>query len=91
MMRPGTDHDGHDPAQRRRRGALAAVRHLRRASARLGALIDRIGPHRPIITSNPFAALIGSIVIARQDNASGHAQTAETPAATASEAEVAGE
>jgi len=61
-MRPGTDHEWRDPAERRRRGALAAVRHLRRVSSRLGALIDRIGPHRPIITSNPFAALIGSIV-----------------------------
>lgn len=47
-----------------RRGATAcaAVRHLTRADPRLGALIRRIGPHRPIITPNPFVTLVGSIL-----------------------------
>lgn len=47
-----------------RREALArgAVRALRRANPRLGALIRRIGPHRPTLTSNPFVALVGSVV-----------------------------
>ncbi len=48
-------------AQRVRRARLA-IRHLRRADARLGKLIERIGPHRPIITADPFAALVGSIL-----------------------------
>lgn len=42
--------------------ARQAVRHLRRADARLGKLIARIGVYRPIITPDPFHTLIGSIV-----------------------------
>ena len=49
-------------AARRAATARAAVRHLTRANPRLGALIRRIGPHRPIITSDPFVALVGSIL-----------------------------
>ena len=46
------------------RGALArtAARALSRANPRLGALIKKIGPHHPIITSSPFAALFSSIL-----------------------------
>jgi DNA-3-methyladenine glycosylase II len=47
---------------RRETAARAAVRHLTRADPRLGALIKRIGPHRPIITPDPFVALVGSIL-----------------------------
>jgi DNA-3-methyladenine glycosylase II len=38
------------------------MRHLSRADRRLATLIQRIGPHRPIITPNPFVALLGSIL-----------------------------
>ncbi len=48
--------------QRRVREARAALRHLSRADDRLAAIIKRVGPHRPIITPNPFAALVGSIL-----------------------------
>lgn len=54
--------NGLDRAARRRQVALAAIRHLRRADPRLGQLIARIGPYTPIITSNPFTAMIGSVV-----------------------------
>ncbi len=46
----------------RERLARRAVRHLRRASPRLAEIIDRVGPHRPIITPSPFVALVGSIL-----------------------------
>ncbi len=49
-------------AARRAATARAAVRQLTRANPRLGALIKKIGPHRPIITANPFVALVGSIL-----------------------------
>jgi DNA-3-methyladenine glycosylase II len=42
--------------------ARAAVHHLSRADRRLGQLIRSIGPHRPIITPDPFVALVGSIL-----------------------------
>jgi DNA-3-methyladenine glycosylase II len=42
--------------------AQTAVRHLTGANPRLGALIRKIGPHRPLITPNPFVALVGSIL-----------------------------
>ena len=42
--------------------ALAACRYLAKAEPRLAALIRRIGPHQPIITRDPFVALLGSIV-----------------------------
>ncbi|MEW6251720.1 MAG: DNA-3-methyladenine glycosylase 2 family protein [Planctomycetota bacterium] len=42
--------------------AAAARAHLRRADARLAALIDRVGPYCPKLTRNPFLALLGSIV-----------------------------
>jgi DNA-3-methyladenine glycosylase II len=54
-------HERLDGQEHRRRMALAAVRHLSAADARLAELIRRIGPHRPIITANPFAALVASI------------------------------
>jgi len=47
---------------RRERTARSAVRHLSQADARLGDLIRKVGAHRPIITSNPFVALAGSII-----------------------------
>jgi DNA-3-methyladenine glycosylase II len=49
-------------AAQREAMARAAVRHLTRADPGLGALIKKIGPHRPIITPNPFVALVGSIL-----------------------------
>lgn len=48
--------------QRREAHALAAIAHLRQADPRWGPLIDRIGPHRPIITRDPFVSLAGAIV-----------------------------
>lgn len=48
--------------QRRRRNALQATRTLRKADRKLGRLIETIGPHRPIITPDPFTALLCSIV-----------------------------
>ncbi len=51
-----------DRAIQRAATARAAVRHLTRANPRLGTLIKKIGPHRPIITPNPFVALVGSII-----------------------------
>jgi DNA-3-methyladenine glycosylase II len=52
------------PTRAARRAELArnAVRALSRANPRLGALIKRIGPHRPTITPDPFVALVGSII-----------------------------
>ena len=49
-------------AAQREATARAAVHHLTRANPRLGALIRTIGPHRLIITPNPFVALVGSIL-----------------------------
>ncbi len=40
----------------------AATRHLCRVDPRLAALIKGLGPYRPTITRDPFAALVGSIV-----------------------------
>ena len=51
-----------DRRKERERLARRAVRHLRRVSPRLAEIIDRVGPHRPIITPNPFVALVGSIL-----------------------------
>lgn len=49
-------------ALERRRQALRASRALRAADPTLGELIASIGPHRPIITPDPFTALLCSIV-----------------------------
>jgi DNA-3-methyladenine glycosylase II len=50
------------PAQRRRRLALLAAEHLARSDARMAAIIRQVGPHRLIITPDPFVTLAGSIV-----------------------------
>jgi DNA-3-methyladenine glycosylase II len=60
--KPGAATRGTEREALRRRRALAACRHLSGADARLRTLIRRIGPHRPIITADPFVALVGSIV-----------------------------
>jgi len=39
-----------------------ALRALRRADARLAAVIRAVGPYRPRLTRDPFAALLGSIL-----------------------------
>ncbi len=49
-------------AELRRRRALDAVAHLRLASPELGRLIEAIGPHRPLISPDPFRALIGAVI-----------------------------
>lgn len=49
-------------AAQRRAEARAAADHLRRADERFAPLIDRFGLERPVITSDPFVALVGSIV-----------------------------
>ncbi len=54
-------HDSLDGTARTR-ATSAALRHLRQADARLGAIVDRVGPYRLDITPDPFIALIGSIV-----------------------------
>lgn len=42
--------------------AQRAAEHLRRIDPRMAALIDHIGPHRLIITRDPFKTLVGSIL-----------------------------
>lgn len=42
--------------------ALEAIDHLKSADPRLADLIDTIGPFRPMITRDPFEALLGSII-----------------------------
>ena len=49
-------------AEERRQSALAAARYLAAEDARLAALIDHIGPHRPKLTADPFAALVGAVL-----------------------------
>ena len=49
-------------SERRRRATTAALRHLRRADPRLREIIARVGAFRPVITPDPFVALVGSIV-----------------------------
>lgn len=39
-----------------------ALRHLRRVEPRLAEIIGRVGAFDPVLTPNPFQALIGSIV-----------------------------
>jgi DNA-3-methyladenine glycosylase II len=52
-----------DQAQHKaHRAALAAIRHLRRADARLARLIERVGPFCPVVTRDPFLALVGSVI-----------------------------
>ena len=46
----------------RERRAREACRYLASVDRKLRVLIDRIGPHRLIITRDPFVALIGSII-----------------------------
>lgn len=46
----------------RERAAMRAVRALKKSDPKLGALIKQIGPHRPIITSDPFTTLLCSII-----------------------------
>ena len=53
--RPAPANDGQSTAH-------AALRHLRQADARLGRLIERIGPYRPVICRDPFVALISSVI-----------------------------
>ena len=48
-------------AQQRRRTALIAAKYLSKKDTRLKRLIAQIGPHRPTITPDPFAALVGAI------------------------------
>ena len=50
------------PADRRAAAAKAAARHLKAADPRLAAIIEQVGPHRPIITPDPFESLLGAIV-----------------------------
>lgn len=53
----------HDQSgSQRRHAARAALRHLSSVDARMRRLIERIGPFRPIITRDPFAAIIGSVI-----------------------------
>lgn len=59
---PATNRPRPTLTQRRAALALAAVRHLSRADARLRAIIRRVGPHRPRLTRDPFVALAGSII-----------------------------
>jgi DNA-3-methyladenine glycosylase II len=49
-------------AAQRQAEARAAAEHLRRTDARFAELIDRFGLERPVITADPFVALVGSIV-----------------------------
>lgn len=46
---------------RREAAARAAAEHLSACDARMGRLIAHVGPHRPIITRDPFVALAGAI------------------------------
>ncbi len=52
------------PARGRRRfqQAREAAEFLSQRDPRMARLIERIGPHRPIITPDPFVALVGSIL-----------------------------
>ncbi len=50
------------PAERRRHLALQAVAHLRATSPGLAAIIDQVGPHRPVLVRSPFLALTISII-----------------------------
>lgn len=50
------------PAARRLQRALEAVAALKAADEQMAALIDHIGPHRPVLTRDPFRALVGSIL-----------------------------
>lgn len=49
-------------AEQRRAEAVAAAEHLGRVEPRFKPLIERFGLERPIITPDPFVALIGSIL-----------------------------
>jgi DNA-3-methyladenine glycosylase II len=48
--------------QRREAAAREAVAYLSRVDPDMGALIRQIGVYRPIITRDPFQALVGSII-----------------------------
>ena len=48
--------------QRREALAREAIQHLTHADPPMGVLIGRIGVYRPIITRDPFQALVGSIL-----------------------------
>lgn len=48
--------------QRHLQQAREAAEFLSQRDPRMARLIERIGPHRPIITPDPFAALVGSIL-----------------------------
>ncbi|TWT46285.1 DNA-3-methyladenine glycosylase [Phycisphaerae bacterium RAS1] len=50
-----------DLQPQREQAARLAAEHLSAGDPRMGALIARVGPHRPIITRDPFAALAGAI------------------------------
>jgi DNA-3-methyladenine glycosylase II len=49
-------------ARLRQQRALLAAQALSRADRRMARLIERIGPHRPVLTADPFRALVGSII-----------------------------
>lgn len=49
-------------ARRRLEQARAAAEFLSQRDPRMARLIERIGPHRLIVTRDPFVALVGSIV-----------------------------
>ncbi|MBW7904108.1 MAG: DNA-3-methyladenine glycosylase [Phycisphaerae bacterium] len=46
----------------RQQRALLAAEALSRADTRMARLVKRIGPHRPVLTADPFRALVGSII-----------------------------
>ncbi len=57
----GRNGDGGDAAQRAVR-AREAARTLSRTDRRMAAIVKRFGPHRPVLTSDPFVSLASSIV-----------------------------
>lgn len=56
------DAPGATIALARRQLAERAVAHLSANSRTLAAIIDAVGPHRPILSRDPFRTLVGSIV-----------------------------
>jgi DNA-3-methyladenine glycosylase II len=62
MTAPSNRSPAADKQTERTRAARRAVRALKQADPKLGELITAIGPHRPIITSDPFTTLLCSII-----------------------------
>lgn len=54
--------NGSSIALARRQLAERAVAHLSANSVTLSAIISAVGPHRPILSRDPFRTLIGSII-----------------------------